>query len=130
MQSLQATTETADPTLPTGPGTRARLLQPGQWSLATRLTLVVVALMVPLELIVLWTAFAGIQERRDAELEDAILIGQSLAAVVDGFASNLQSTTLATAFALGSQPGQLDQAWPATISDSSQRSTPRCATCS
>jgi PAS domain S-box-containing protein len=109
MQSLQPTTETAGQTLPPGVGSRARLAHSGQWSLATRLTLIVVALMVPLELIVLWTAFAGIQERRDAELEDAILIGQSLAAVVDGFANNLQSTTLATTFALGSQPGQLDQ---------------------
>jgi PAS domain S-box-containing protein len=103
-------TEAPDPAFSPGPGDRVRDARPGQWRLATRLTLVVVALLVLLESIVLWTALAGVQERRDAELEDTVLIGQAIAAVVDGFASDLQSTTLATAFALGSQPGPLDQA--------------------
>jgi hypothetical protein len=110
MQSLQAKTEAPDSAPSPGPGNRVRVARPGQWRLATRLTLAVVALLIPLEAIVLWTAYAGIQERREAELTNSVLIGQALAAVVDGFASDLQSTTFAAAFGLGSQPGPLDQA--------------------
>jgi PAS domain S-box-containing protein len=68
-----------------------------------------VALAIPLELIVFGTALAGIEERRRAELENAVLVGQALGTVVDSFALSLQSTTQATAQTLGAVPGPLDQ---------------------
>jgi PAS domain S-box-containing protein len=87
----------------------ACLEHPARWRLVSQITLVVVALVIPLEMIVLWSGVANLEERRAAELEHSVLVGQALAAVVDGFAGDLQSSTLSTAIALGSQPGQLDQ---------------------
>lgn len=81
----------------------------GRLRLGTRLTLAVVALLVPLELLVFFTGRHSLDERRAAELENAVLVGQALAAVVDGFASDLQSSILPLAFALGSQTWPLEQ---------------------
>ena len=84
-----------------------------------------VALSVPLELIVIASAIAGIQERRDAEMQNSVLVGQALAAVVDGFARDLQSTILVMALALGADEGPLDQDRPCRPSPPSiQRSGP------
>jgi hypothetical protein len=106
MQSFQATDETPTPESGTP---RRRVARSGQWRLATRFTLAVIALAIPLELIVLWSGLGLLQERRAAELENAVLIGQALATVVDGFAADLESSTLSTAIALGAQSGPLDQ---------------------
>lgn len=106
LQSLTATPATSPAGQPSG---RRRAARPGQWRLATRFTLAVVALAIPLELIVLWSGLSGLRERRAAELQNAVLIAQALAAVVDGFAGDLESTTFSTAIALGAQPGPLNQ---------------------
>jgi PAS domain S-box-containing protein len=111
MQSLEATAEPSPPLVAPEDRRAPRrwLTRPDHWRLASRLTLAVVAMAIPLELIILWTAITGIEERRAAELENAVLVGQALAAVVDGFARDLQSTTFAVATSLGAQPGPLDQ---------------------
>ena len=77
--------------------------------MATRLTLGVVALLVLLQLIVLATYAGNVQERREAEVENATDVGRTLAAVVDGFTRDLEGMTSAAAFAVGSNDGALDQ---------------------
>jgi len=84
-------------------------LSPRNWRLATRLTVGVVGLLVLLQLIVLATYVAHLQERHDAALDNAIDVGRTLAAVVDGFTRDLESMTLAAALAFGTNPGALDQ---------------------
>jgi len=112
VQVLQATPEPNDAHQPSVSARRARLRpsRPAQWRLTTRLTIAVVTLAVVIQLIVLATSVSGIEERREAELDNAVLVGQMLSKVVDSFASDLQGTSLAMALALGSQPGPLDQA--------------------
>jgi signal transduction histidine kinase len=85
------------------------LLSPRRWRLATRLTSGVVLLLVLLQLIVLGTYAGNLQERRETELDNAVDIGRTLGAVVDGFTRDLESMTLAAALSLGSSPGQYDQ---------------------
>lgn len=85
-------------------------LSPRNWRLATRLTVGVAALLVALQLIVLATYAGNLQERRDAELDNAVAVGRTLAAVVDGFTRDLEVTTLAAALALGTSSGPLNQA--------------------
>ena len=45
-----------------------------RWRLATRLTVAVVALALPLELLVIGSAINGVLERRNAELDNAVLV--------------------------------------------------------
>ena len=131
MHPHQATAESPPTVSPPEAGPGRRVARPGQWRLATRLTLAVIALAIPLELIVLWSGLSSVEERRAAELENAVLIGQALAAVVDGFAGDLQSTTLSTAIALGTQPGPLNQDTCRRAPLASSRpSTQRCVRCS
>jgi signal transduction histidine kinase len=69
-----------------------------------------VLLLVPL-IVVNLISYRGVDdERRRAEMENATAIGYTVAAVVDGFASDIEGTFLATALALGARPGELDQA--------------------
>ena len=114
MQSLESTAARSRAGSPLTPARHGRIGAPKQWRLWTRISLVVVALVVAVEVIVGWTGLASLEERRATELEHAVLVGQAIAAVVDGFAADLQSTTLSTAIALGVQPGPLD---PATVSE-------------
>jgi signal transduction histidine kinase len=84
-------------------------LSPRNWRLATRLTVGVVGLLVLLQLIVLATYAANLQERREAALDNAVDVGRTLAAVVDGFTRDLEGMTLAAALAYGASAGPLDQ---------------------
>jgi signal transduction histidine kinase len=52
----------------------------------------------------------SVQEQRAAELEDAVIIGQSVAAVVQAFAQDLETTLLAAGLAISERSGPLDQA--------------------
>ena len=83
---------------------------PRSWRLATRLTVGVVALLILLQLIVLSAYANNSQERREAELANAVAVGRTLAAVVDGFARDLEVLTLATALALGADERPIAQA--------------------
>jgi signal transduction histidine kinase len=84
-------------------------LSPRNWGLATRLTVGVVGLLLALQLIVLGTYAGNLRERRDTELDNAVDIARTLAAVVDAFTRDLESTTLAAALALGPSATPLDQ---------------------
>src|SRR5687768_13242510 len=65
MQSPTATPATSRSGEPPG---RRHAARSGQWRLATRFTVAVVALAIPLELIVLLSGLSSLQERRAAEL--------------------------------------------------------------
>jgi signal transduction histidine kinase len=85
---------------------RARLRRPG---IATRLTLVALVVLLAIQAILVAGYQQDLEERRAAELENAIAIGQTVAAVVDSFARDLERSTFATAFALARLEGPLDQ---------------------
>jgi hypothetical protein len=81
----------------------------GRWRLSTRITAVVLATLIPL-LVTVGISYAELaRQRRAAEVENAALIGQTVAAVVDGFARDIEGTTLAFALALGPSNAPLDQ---------------------
>src|SRR5213082_1166753 len=77
--------------------------------LTTRLTLAVVGLLIPLALVVIASYGAAVDERRTAEVENAVLVGQTVAAAVDGFARGLDNSTRAAALALGALETPLNQ---------------------
>ena len=80
------------------------------WTLPTRVTAAVAALVLPLTVLILVSYGQIARERRAAEIENAAAVGQATAATVDAFARDLESTTLAAAIALGQRGGTLDQA--------------------
>jgi signal transduction histidine kinase len=69
----------------------------------------VVALLLPLQLIVIASYLRDVDTRRDSEVDGAIVVDQTVAAVVDGFIRDLESTTLAAALALGQRDEPLSQ---------------------
>lgn len=77
--------------------------------LQTRLTLAVLALLASIYAIVLLSYQRSVGERRAAELDNAVVIGQVVAQTVEGFHRDVESTALAAALALGSRDGPLDQ---------------------
>src|SRR5439155_27309119 len=48
-------------------------------------------------------------ERRAAEVDNAVVVGQAVAAAVDGFSHDLESTMVAAALALGAVDSPLNQ---------------------
>jgi signal transduction histidine kinase len=69
-----------------------------------------IALLVVLQVIVVATYRQNLEERRAVEVENAIVVGQTVAAVVEGFARDLEGLSLAAALALGAREAPLDQA--------------------
>lgn len=82
---------------------------PANWGLATRVVLAAAALFAILLAIVLLSYDQAIDERRHAEVDNAVAMGQAIATVFDGFAQDLETSTLALAIALASQNDPLDQ---------------------
>lgn len=78
--------------------------------LRLQLTLAVVVLLAALQVIGLFTYWQFLDERREAEVENAAAVGEAVAAVVSGFARDLEGTTLGVAVALGAHAPALDQA--------------------
>jgi signal transduction histidine kinase len=86
------------------------LLSPRRWRLATRVTVAVVLLLVPLLIVELFNYRQAADERRRAEIENAAVVANTVATVVDGFGRDIEGTFLAAALGIGARPGQLDQA--------------------
>jgi signal transduction histidine kinase len=86
-----------------------QLRHPREWRLRTRLTLGVVALLLPLQLLVIASYLRDVDARRANEIDDAIVVDHTVAAVVDGFIHDLESTTLAASLALGPSDEPLNQ---------------------
>ena len=77
--------------------------------LATRLILATLALLLPLYLILLFGYAAGGREQRTSEVANSVVIGETLATVIDGFRRDLNTTVLGAALAFGERAGPLDQ---------------------
>ena len=75
--------------------------------LRTRLTLLIVFLLLPLQLVVLGSYARAASERRTNELDNATLIAENAAAAVEAFVRDIESTSVAMSTALSSVP--LDQ---------------------
>ncbi len=82
---------------------------PTHWSLATRVALASVALLVVLLVIVVTNFQQANDERRTAEVNNAYDTAQAVAGIVDGFASDLETAMLATALQFSDRPGPVDQ---------------------
>ena len=78
--------------------------------LRLQLTLAVVVLLAALQVIGLFTYQQFLDERREAEVENAAAVGEAVAALVAAFARDLEGTTLGVAVALGAHAPALDQA--------------------
>jgi signal transduction histidine kinase len=76
--------------------------------LRTRLTLLIVFLLLPLQLVVLGSYARTASERRTNELDNAALIAENAAAAVEAFVRDIEGTGVAMSTALASVP--LDQA--------------------
>jgi signal transduction histidine kinase len=76
--------------------------------LRTRLTLLIVFLLLPLQLVVLGSYARTASERRTNELDNATLIAENAAAAVEAFVRDIESTGVAMSTALSAVP--LDQA--------------------
>jgi GAF domain-containing protein/anti-sigma regulatory factor (Ser/Thr protein kinase) len=73
------------------------------WPLATAISVTVAGLLVTLLIFTLATYHQAMEDRRRVGVESAVTTGRTLAAIVDGFAENVQSTTVAVALALESR---------------------------
>ncbi len=87
-----------------------RLSWPGHWTLATRVVIASAALLAALLAIVVATEDRANDERRRAEVDHSYETAQAVAGIVDGFASDLETTMLAAALLLGDRPEALTQA--------------------
>ena len=77
------------------------------WPLRTRLTLLIVFLLLPLQLVVLLSYARTGAERRANELDNAGLVAENAAAAVESFVRDIESSSVAMSTALSSTP--LDQ---------------------
>ncbi|MDQ2952719.1 MAG: ATP-binding protein [Chloroflexota bacterium] len=79
-------------------------------SLSARLTLLVLALAVPMLIVIALSYSDALHDRRTVETNAATFAARNSASIVEGFLRDLESTTYATAGLLGSSSGALDQA--------------------
>ena len=64
-----------------------------RWGLATRITVAVVALLIPLQVAVLASNVRNAEERLAAEIETAELVGANVVEVLDGFLRDLEAVS-------------------------------------
>lgn len=79
-------------------------------SLSSRLTLLVLALAVPMLVVIALSYNDSLNERRTVETSAATFAARNSASIVEGFLRDLESTTFATAGLLGTAIGPYDQA--------------------
>src|SRR5437870_2327597 len=83
---------------------------PGGWRLSTRLTVVAVALVIPLLVLVLASYVRDSDERRNAEIDNSLFIAQNAAAAVDAFARDIETTSVALSLGIANRAGPIDAA--------------------
>lgn len=71
------------------------------WRMRTRLTLALLAFIVPLTMLLILSHVENLSERRKSRVESFETVGQTIAAVVDGFARDLETLTLSASITLG-----------------------------
>lgn len=79
-------------------------------TLSARLTLLVVALAIPMLIVIAASYGDALRERRTVEIGSATFAARNGASVVEGFLRDLENTTFATAGLLGSDERPSDQA--------------------
>ncbi len=79
-------------------------------SLSARLTLLVLALAIPMLIVIAMSYSDALRDRRAVETSAATFAARNSASIVEGFLRDLESTTFATAGLLGSSAGPYDQA--------------------
>ncbi|MGH7416189.1 MAG: cache domain-containing protein, partial [Candidatus Rokuibacteriota bacterium] len=79
------------------------------WRLSTQIFIGLVVLLGLVLILILASYRVALQERREAEIENATAIGQVLSSAVDAFVRDLENTTLAMVAALSAQPESLSQ---------------------
>jgi signal transduction histidine kinase len=79
------------------------------WRLRTRLGLTLFVGFIPIVVLVAVSHIENLRDRRDARVESFETIGQTTAAVVDGFTRDLSSLAITTSLALGDANIPLDQ---------------------
>ncbi|MEO8633480.1 MAG: ATP-binding protein [Chloroflexota bacterium] len=82
----------------------------GPWSLASRLTLLVAVVAIPVLLIISLSYLDEVRERRASELDTATRSARNGASIVDGFLRDLENTTFAMAGVLGGATAPYSQA--------------------
>src|SRR5688572_597592 len=70
------------------------------WRLRTRLALALLAVFAPIAILVVVSHLENLNEQRDQRAENFGTIGETIAAVVDGFARDLESFSLSTTITL------------------------------
>src|SRR6266516_1742106 len=90
-------------------GSRAKSEQRPPWRLRTRLGLALFIVFIPIAGLIAISQVENQRDRRDARVESFRTIGQTIAAVVDGFTRDLDSLGLATTLAVGDADIALDQ---------------------
>ena len=83
---------------------------PHGWSLTTRVVTAASGLLAMLLVTLLLTYAESANERRSAEVRNAVETGQAVAGIVDGFAREIQTSLLSVAIGIAAQPGELNQA--------------------
>lgn len=71
------------------------------WRLRTRLALALLAVFAPIAILVVVSHLENLNEQRDQRAENVGTIGETIAALVDGFARDLESFSLSTSITLG-----------------------------
>lgn len=74
-----------------------------------------VAIVVPFMAVVIMSQRDSMSQRREAQIENSVIVAHSVAGVVDGFVRDLESFGLAAAIALGAQQRPLDDAITASF---------------
>jgi C4-dicarboxylate-specific signal transduction histidine kinase len=75
------------------------------WRLRTRLALALLAVFIPISAVLVASHLENLNERRDSRIESLQTISETVAAIVDGFANDLDSYTLSTSTTFALVPG-------------------------
>src|SRR5665811_691995 len=90
-------------------GLRNKVDQRPPWRLRTRLGLALLVVFLPIALLIGISQVENQRDRRNARVDSFRTIGQTIAAVVDGFTRDLDGLGLATTLAMSDTNTQLDQ---------------------
>src|SRR5207248_9759664 len=69
--------------------------------LRTRLALALLVVFIPVFVLIIYSNRHALKDRRDSRVDSLATIGQTIAAVVDGFTRDLQSFALSISLTLG-----------------------------
>lgn len=74
------------------------------WRLRTRLALALLAVFIPISILLIVTHLENLDERRTSRVENFRTISETIAALIDGFARDMESLALSTTITLGEVP--------------------------